>query len=142
MTELAKSLFTSDRCIPIYPWLTLPPPDEFDKAYLPNDPHWQDEKRLVNWIDCRQRRMDEILPIAILIALLIILLSPKLWDPWDDYLGYGIIIMTFVGWATAEYRARYEYKLFQLERTMSGMNYKEFILYKKKNFGPNWYDLI
>ena len=138
--ETLKTLFISDRCLPVYPWFTLPGPEDVNKAYFENDP--RDAERQKNWVQCRKQRALEILPLALLIALLILLLAPSALEPYIDYFGYGLAGIAIVGWLTAEYRAKMEYKLYVLERTVSGMNQKEYINYKKKNIPPQFYEII
>lgn len=140
--EVLKDTFLSDKCIYVYPWLTKPEFDDFNKHYKYNEEGSHDREREQNWIDCRKRRSLEILPIALLIALIIILLSPPMLEPYIDYSAYGIAAIALFGYFTSEYRARYYYKQYIIERETSGFNQKEFVNFKKKNFGPNWYELI
>jgi hypothetical protein len=140
--EVVKDTLLSDKCVYVYPWLTKPEFDDFNKYYKYNEPGSNDAEREKNWVECRKRRSLEILPLALLIALIIILISPPMLEPYIDYTAYGIAAIAVFGYLTTEYRARYYYKQYIIERETSGFNQKEFVNFKKKNFGPNWYELL
>jgi hypothetical protein len=140
--EALGKLFTSSKCIAPQPWLCPPAYNDVDKYYGRFGEEPNDDKRQENWIACRKQRAFEILPLALLIALIILLIAPKQLEPYIDDVAYGIALIGIVGYLTAEYRAKYEYQLYTLEREMSGFNQKEFVNFKKRNFGPQWFEWI
>lgn len=140
--DVFGKLITSSKCIAPQPWLCPPAVQDYEKVYkgFGDDPN--DIQREQNWAACRKRRALEVLPIAILIACIIILVGPKQLEPYIDDIGYGVAIIGIVSYLTAEYRARMEYRVYVMEREMSGFNQKEFVNYKKRNFGPQWFEWI
>ena len=142
MIEILKNLFISDKCISTSPWMTAPAFPDINEPYGGFNENAFDNERLQNWIKCRKQRSSEILPLALLIACIILLMVPKTYHKYVDYVGYLIAIIGIVGYLTAEHRAKYEYKTYLHERKMTGFSHKEFINWKKRNFGPFWHEII
>lgn len=142
--EAFKDTFLSEKCMYVYPWLTAPAFDDPNKYYGKFDePGSHDSERLSNWVNCKKRRAFEMLPIAFLVAIIIMLISPKILLDWHiDYLAEGVIIVAAFAYITAEYRARYAYRMYLNDRIISGFSQKEMVNYKKKNFGPSIFELL
>jgi hypothetical protein len=140
--DIFGRLFTTNKYIAPQPWLCDPVVENFDKHYGDFGDDNKDAERKKNWIIAKQRRALEIMPIAILITCIILLLAPKQLEPYIDDIAYGISIIALVSYVTAEYRANIEYDVFVLERKTSGFTQKEFVNYKKRNFGPQWFEWL
>jgi hypothetical protein len=140
--EAFKDVFLSTQCQFTYPWLTLPRFDDDTKHYKYNEEGAHDSEREKIWVNCKKRRSLELMTFGVLIAIIILLLAPSQLEPYIDIVGYGIIGVSIFGYLTSELRARNAYMLYVNERTMSGFNQKEFVNFKKKNFGPSVFELF
>ena len=84
--EPLRSFVLNKECFPLSPWLTQPRPDDINIFYEPFAAGANNQERHDQWITCKTSRSDQILIAILLIAIIIIIWSPKILHPYRPLL--------------------------------------------------------